>query len=339
MMTPTISDAFGRPLRDLRVSVTDRCNFRCPYCMPAEVYGERYQFLPKKDILSFEEIARLSRLMVQLGVTKVRLTGGEPLVRAEVSHLVSLLSPDPDLQDLTLTTNGYLLPQQAHSLRDAGLRRITISLDSLDDEVFKTMNGRGYSPDRVLEAIRIAEEVGFNPIKINCVVQKGVNDHTVVDLAQHFKGSGCILRFIEYMDVGNLNGWKLDEVVTAQEIFEMINQKMPLDMLEPNYKGEVALRYRYQDGGGEIGVIASVTQPFCGACTRLRLSTDGKLFTCLFSGQGTDLRGPMRSGASDDDLIGLITRIWSQREDRYSELRTSAAERPSRKVEMYQIGG
>ena len=338
-MPGTILDTFGRPLRDLRVSVTDRCNFRCPYCMPAEVYGERYKFLPKKELLSFEEIARLTGLMIPLGVTKVRLTGGEPLVRTGVQQLVSLLSGNPDLQDLTLTTNGYLLPQHAQSLKDAGLKRITISLDSLDEEVFQAMNGRGYSPSRVLDAISAAEEVGFNPIKINCVVQKGVNDHTIVDLARHFKGSEHILRFIEYMDVGNLNGWKLDEVVPAADIVEMIDREMPLEPLEPNYTGEVALRYRYQDGSGEIGIIASVTQPFCGACTRLRLSTDGKLFTCLFSGAGTDLRGPMRTGASDDDLVDLITNIWSRREDRYSELRTVATEKPARKIEMYQIGG
>ena len=307
--------------------------------MPAEVYGERYQFLPKKEILSFEEIARLSGLMVQLGVTKIRLTGGEPLVRTGVPNLVSLLSASPDLQDLTLTTNGYLLTQQAQALRDAGLRRITISLDSLDEEVFKTMNGRGFSPDRVLESIQVAQDVGFHPVKINCVVQRGVNDHTITDLARRFKGTGCILRFIEYMDVGNLNGWKMDEVVSAQDIFEMINRTMPLEPVEPNYGGEVALRYRYLDGEGEIGIIASVTKPFCGACTRLRLSTDGKLFTCLFSGQGTDLRGPMRAGASDEELQDLVRSVWTVREDRYSELRALATATPSRKVEMYQIGG
>ncbi len=336
---PTTSDALGRPLRDLRVSVTDRCNFRCPYCMPAEVYGERYQFLPKKEILSFEEIARLSGLMVWLGVTKIRLTGGEPLVRTGVPHLVSLLAPIPQLQDLTLTTNGYLLPQQAEALRKAGLRRITISLDSLDEEVFKAMNGRGFSPDRVLEGVRIAQDLGFDPIKINCVVQKGVNDHTILDLARHFKGTGCIVRFIEYMDVGNLNGWKLDEVMPAQDIFEAIDRSMPLEPMDPNYRGEVALRYRYRDGEGEIGIIASVTQPFCGACTRLRLSTDGKLYTCLFSGRGTDLRGPMRSGASDQGLLELIRSIWAVRDDRYSELRALATAGSSPKVEMYQIGG
>ena len=335
----TTPDAFGRPLRDLRVSVTDRCNFRCPYCMPAEVYGERYQFLPKKDILSFEEIARVSGLMVQLGVTKVRLTGGEPLVRTGVPKLVSLLSAVPGLQDLTLTTNGYLLVQHAQALRDAGLRRITISLDSLDEEVFKTMNGRGYSPARVLEAVQVAQDVGFDPVKINCVVQKGMNDHTVADLARHFKGTRCIVRFIEYMDVGNLNGWKMDEVVPAQDIFEMINQSMPLEQMEPNYGGEVALRYRYLDGEGEIGIIASVTQPFCGACTRLRLSTDGKLFTCLFSGQGTDLRGPMRSGATDEELLELVRNVWRVREDRYSELRALSTPNAGPKIEMYQIGG
>ena len=340
-MQGTVTDKLGRPVRDLRVSVTDRCNFRCPYCMPAEVYGGSYEFLPKSEILTFEEIARLTSTFVDLGVTKVRLTGGEPLVRNGVERLVALLVGIDGLSDITLTTNGYLLAQKAQTLKDAGLQRITVSLDSLDEEVFKEMSGRGYDTRRVLQGIQKAEEVGLRPIKINAVVQRGVNDHTIVDLARHFKGTGHIVRFIEYMDVGNLNGWKLDQVVSAEEIARMIDSVMPLEPLEPNYPGEVALRYRYRDGGGEIGIIASVTKPFCGDCTRARLSTDGKLYTCLFASDGTDLRGPMRDGASDDDLRDLIAGVWSLRVDRYSELRASATsweDRP-KKVEMYQIGG
>ena len=340
-MQSAIKDRFGRPIMDLRVSVTDRCNFRCPYCMPAEIYGEKYEFLPKVQLLTFEEIARLARIFVHLGVTKLRLTGGEPLVRSSLEELVRLLAVIEGIEDLTLTTNGYLLAQQAQALKEAGLQRVTVSLDSLDDEVFKRMNGRGYSTERVLGGIWRAEEVGLAPIKINAVVQRGVNDHTVVDLARFFKGTGHIVRFIEYMDVGNLNGWKLDQVVSADEIAEMIDAKMALEPLEPNYGGEVALRYRYRDGSGEIGIIASVTKPFCGDCTRARLSTDGKLYTCLFASQGTDLRGPVRSGSSDDDLVDLITGIWKRREDRYSEIRTLETQRESRpkKIEMYQIGG
>ena len=275
-MPTTVIDTMGRPVRDLRVSVTDRCNFRCPYCMPAEIYGEKYEFLPKPTLLTFEEIARLTRLFVELGVTKVRLTGGEPLVRQDLERLVALVSGIDGIEDLTLTTNGYLLAQKAQSLKDAGLQRITVSLDSLDDDVFKRMNGRGYSTQRVLEGIKGAEGAGLRPIKINVVVQRGVNDHTVVDLARYFKGSGHIVRFIEYMDVGNLNGWKLDQVVSADEIFGLINAELPLVPLEANYDGEVAMRYRYAAGTGEIGVIASVTKPFCGDCTRARISTDGQ---------------------------------------------------------------
>ena len=336
-----VRDTFGRPVRDLRVSVTDRCNFRCPYCMPAEIYGERYEFLPRAELLSFEEIARLARIFVHLGGNKLRLTGGEPLVRNGVERLIALLAPLEGVQDLTLTTNGYLLAQQARGLKEAGLQRITVSVDSLDEDVFKMMNGRNYAVNRVLEGIEAAETAGLSPIKINAVVQRGVNDHTIVDLARHFKGTGHIVRFIEYMDVGNLNGWKLDQVVPAREIFESINAQMPLEPVEANYPGEVARRYRYLDGTGEIGIIASVTQPFCGDCTRARLSTDGKLFTCLFAGQGTDLRGPMREGATDDDLRDLVAGVWSRREDRYSELRTrfTRDENPPKKIEMYQIGG
>ena len=340
-MTETIRDKLGRPVRDLRISVTDKCNFRCPYCMPAEIYGERYEFLPKTELLTFEEIARLTGIFVGLGVKKLRLTGGEPLVRRGLKELVALLTRIQGPQDITLTTNGYLLAEQAQALKDAGLQRITVSLDSVDDKVFKEMNGRGYSAGRVLDGIKKAEEVGFAPIKINSVVKRGVSDHTILDLARRFKGTGHILRFIEYMDVGNMNGWKLDDVIPASEIFETINSEFPLEPLDSNYKGEVALRYRYRDGSGEIGIIASVTKPFCGDCTRARLSADGEIYTCLFASKGTDLKGALRAGASDADLSDLIAGLWSRREDRYSEIRTSFTEVEDRpkKVEMYHIGG
>ena len=340
-VSQTIRDKFGRPIRDLRISVTDRCNFRCPYCMPAEIYGEKYEFLARDELLTFEETARLAAVFAGLGVTKLRLTGGEPLVRNGVEDLVGLLSRIQGIDDLTLTTNGYLLAQKARALREAGLGRVTVSLDSLDEEVFRSMNGRGYGPERVLEGVKEAEAAGLRPLKINAVVQKGTNDHTIVDLSRYFKGTGHIMRFIEYMDVGNLNGWKLDQVMSAGEIFEAIDAELPLEPIEPNYSGEVALRYRYRDGSGEIGIIASVTKPFCGDCTRARLSTDGKLYTCLFASEGTDLRGPLRDGASDDELEDLISGVWGRREDRYSEMRsieTARRDRP-RKVEMYQIGG
>jgi cyclic pyranopterin phosphate synthase len=309
--------------------------------MPAEIFGESYKFLPKNEILSFEEIARLARIFVEFGVNKLRITGGEPLLRTDLHKLIAMLTGMPGLEDLTLTTNAFLLPQQAQQLKDAGLQRVTISLDTLDDEVFKEMNGRGISIDRVLQGIDAAAAVGLAPIKINAVVQKGVNDHTVVDLARHFKGSGHIVRFIEYMDVGNRNGWKWDQVVPAAEIVQQIDAEMPLEPVDSNYPGEVANRYRYRDGQGEIGVISSVSQPFCANCTRSRLSTDGKLYTCLFSSTGVSLRDEMRAGASDDDLRNLITRIWTRRTDRYSEERTELAslQNVPAKVEMYQIGG
>ena len=332
-------DTLGRTLRDLRISVTDRCNFRCPYCMPAEVYGARYKFLPKNELLSFEEITRLARIFVKLGVNKLRLTGGEPTIRTDVQKLVAMLAGLGDGIDLTMTTNGFLLERMAQSLHDAGLRRITVSLDSLRDDVFAKLNGRGFTAERVLRGIRKAEEVGLSPIKVNCVVVRGTNDDDIVDLARYFKGTGHIVRFIEYMDVGNLNGWKLDNVVPAREVVERISAAFPLEPAEPNYKGEVAERWRYVDGSGEIGVIASVTQPFCADCTRARLSTDGKLVTCLFATTGKDLRGPMRDGASDDELEALIRGVWTKRTDRYSELRTALTDKPRKKVEMYYIGG
>ena len=328
-------------MKDLRISVTDRCNFRCTYCMPAEIFGESYQFLPKGEILSFEEITRLARSFVGLGVNKLRITGGEPLLRTDLPRLISMLSEvDPSI-DLTLTTNAYLLPQQARELKDAGLQRVTISLDTLDDDIFRQMNGRGFPVQRVLDGIEKAAEVGLAPIKINAVVQKGVNDHTVVELARYFKSTGHIVRFIEYMDVGNRNGWKWDHVVSAADIIKRIDAELPLEPAESNYRGEVANRYRYRDGTGEIGVIASVTMPFCGDCTRARLSTDGKLYSCLFASSGIDLRDLMRAGATDEELDARIQAIWGRRSDRYSEERTELAplqnSRP--KVEMYHIGG
>ena len=336
-----ITDKFRRPLRDLRISVTDRCNFRCTYCMPAEIYGERYEFLPRADLLTFEEITRLTTIMVGLGAQKIRLTGGEPLVRSDIEKLVDSLAQVDGVEDLTMTTNAYLLPQKAQALKDAGLQRITISLDTLDNEIFKRMNGRGFGIEKVLKGIEAAEQVGLRPIKINSVVQKGVNDHTVVDLARYFKERGHIVRFIEYMDVGTLNGWEMNQVVPSDEIVARIDAELPLEPIEGNYRGEVAMRYRYRDGGGEIGVISSVTKPFCGDCTRLRLSPEGQIFTCLFGSVGTDLRGPMRDGATDEEIEAVIPGTWGRREDRYSEERASMTE-PSRlrkKVEMYKIGG
>ena len=337
----SITDLFGRPLRDLRISVTDRCNFRCTYCMPAEVFGESYQFLPKDEILSFEEIERLARIFVSMGVTKLRITGGEPLLRTDLPSLISMLADIDPSVDLTLTTNAYLLPQQAQALKNAGLQRITVSLDSIDDDIFKEMNGRGFPVQRVLDGIDKAVEVGLSPIKINAVVQKNVNEQGIVDLARYFKGTGHILRFIEYMDVGNRNGWKWDHVVSAAEIVALIDKELPLEPVESNYRGEVANRYRYKDGEGEIGVIASVTMPFCGDCTRARLSTDGKLYTCLFASDGLDFRDYLREGASDEALQERIQGIWSRRADRYSEERTELAplQNSRQKVEMYHIGG
>ena len=334
-----IADSLGRQFRDLRVSVTDRCNFRCTYCMPAEIYGERYEFLPKAELLTFEEIARLTGILARLGAVKVRLTGGEPLVRNNIEALVSMLAPIQGVRDLTLTTNGYLLPRKVQGLKEAGLQRLTISLDTLDDEIFRRMNGRNFGTERVMEGIDEAERAGYRPLKINSVVQRDVNDHTIVELARYFKERGHIVRFIEYMDVGNRNGWKLDHVVPADEIVARIDAEMPLEPMESGYMGEVALRYRYRDGGGEIGVIASVTKPFCGDCTRLRLSPEGKIYTCLFAAVGTDLRGPLRAGATDEQLAALIRGVWGAREDRYSEERASLTEPVRDKVEMYHIGG
>ena len=333
-----ILDKFQRPFRDLRVSVTDRCNFRCPYCMPAEIYGERYQFLPRNDLLTFEEITRIVNITVSLGVKKVRITGGEPLVRQDVEKLVSMISRINGVEDLAMTTNAYLLSGIAQTLKDAGLHRITVSMDSVDDDVFQRMNGRGFGTAKVMNGIDSAKRAGFNPIKINAVVQKGINDHTLVDLAKWCRDNGHIPRFIEYMDVGTLNEWKLDEVLPADEIVRIIGEELPVEQLNPAYVGEVARRYRYLDDKGEFGVISSVTQPFCGDCTRLRLSPEGRLVTCLFAEAGTDLREPMRNGATDEQVSDIIQGTWSVREDRYSEERTTMNE-PRGKVEMYHIGG
>jgi cyclic pyranopterin phosphate synthase len=337
-------DPLGRPLHDLRISVTDRCNFRCPYCMPAEIYGARYAFLPKPELLAFEEIERLSRLFVELGVEKLRITGGEPLLRAELPELIRRLAGIPGLRDLTLTTNGVLLERQAAALAAAGLMRVSVSLDSHDEGIFRQMSGGRAGPRNVMAGIEAAVRAGLTPVKVNCVVQRGVNDAGIVELARAFKGTGVILRFIEFMDVGTLNGWDLAHVVPAREILERIDAELPLEPAQRSYRGEVASRYRYRDGGGEIGLISSVSQPFCGDCTRARLSTDGKLVTCLFATGGTDLRGPLRAGASDDELRATIAGVWRLRRDRYSEERAAQTAlagpaAPRRKIEMYQIGG
>ncbi len=331
-------DTRDRPLRDLRISVTDRCNFRCRYCMPREVFGPDYAFLDRAEILTYEEIVRLARVFVGLGVEKIRLTGGEPLVRRGLDELVGQLSAIEGLRDLTLTTNGSLLRAKAQRLKAAGMSRITVSLDSLDDAVFQRMNDAGVSVATVLDGIAAAAEAGLHPIKINAVVQKGVNDHTIVDLARHFRGTGQIVRFIEFMDVGSTNGWRMDDVVTAREIVERIGAEFPLEPAEANYRGEVAQRWRYKDGGGEVGVIASISQPFCGDCTRARLSAEGELYTCLFAAKGHDFRALLRGGATDAELRDAVERVWRVRDDRYSEIRTEETA-GLRKVEMSHIGG
>lgn len=332
-----IADTRGRPLRDLRISVTDRCNFRCTYCMPKEVYGRDFQFLERAQLLSFDEIHRLTRIFKRFGIEKVRLTGGEPLVRRQLEILIGLLAQEPGL-DLTLTTNASLLKQKAQALKDAGLNRVTVSLDSLDDKVFRAMNDVDFPVAKVLEGIEAADRVGLKPVKINMVVKRGVNDDTVLDMCRHFKGSGHILRFIEFMDVGSTNGWQMQHVVPSRELVKRIDAELPIEAMDANYLGEVAERWRYRDGGGEIGFISSVTQAFCRDCTRTRLSAEGQIYTCLFANKGTDLRGPMRKGASDDDLAAIIESVWRTREDRYSEIRTADTAK-QRKIEMSYIGG
>jgi cyclic pyranopterin phosphate synthase len=334
----TLVDSFRRPLRDLRISVTDRCNFRCTYCMPKEVFGADYQFLEREELLTYEEIARLARLFVAAGVEKIRLTGGEPLVRRDLDRLAGMLAPIDGLRDLTLTTNGTLLKAQAQRLKDAGLRRITVSLDSLDDDVFRRMNDVGVPVQTVLDGIEAAAAAGLSPIKINAVVQRGVNDHTLVDLARRFKGTGQIVRFIEYMDVGATNGWRLDHVVPAREIVQLIDAELPIEAASPNYRGEVARRWRYRDGTGEIGIITSISEPFCGDCTRARLSPEGELFTCLFGVKGHDFRSLLRDGSSDEEVAAFLASVWRVRDDRYSEIRSEDTI-GLRKVEMSHIGG
>ena len=330
-------DTLGRPVRDLRISVTDRCNFRCVYCMPKEVFGRDYPFLPREELLTFEEIERVARAFAGLGVEKIRITGGEPLVRRDLETLVGLLARIDGL-DLTLTTNGALLARKAVALREAGLNRITVSLDSLDDDVFRAMNDVDFPVTRVLEGIDAALATDLAPVKVNVVVKRGLNEDGVLPMARHFRGTGVVLRFIEYMDVGHTNGWRLDDVVPAAEIVAAIDAELPLEPVEPAYRGEVANRWRYRDGSGEIGVVSSVTQPFCGDCTRARLSADGQVYTCLFAVRGHDLRALLRGGASDEELSDALADIWRARGDRYSELRSAAtAELP--KVEMSYIGG
>jgi cyclic pyranopterin phosphate synthase len=345
--TPTgfVADALARPLHDLRISITDRCNFRCVYCMPKEVFTSEYQFLPQTSLLTFEEITRIAKIAVAHGVEKIRLTGGEPLLRKHIEKLIEALAvlktPDGRELDLTLTTNASLLARKAQALKDAGLKRVTVSLDALDDATFKRMNDVDFSVSQVLEGIDAAHRVGLGPIKVNMVVKGGMNDQEIIPMARHFKGTPYILRFIEYMDVGASNGWRMDEVVPSAEVVRRISEVMPLEPLDHNYEGETAERWRYRDGGGEIGVISSVTQAFCHSCSRARLSTEGKLYTCLFATGGHDLRALLRNGRSDEEISTAIAHIWRARTDRYSEVRTRQTSelRAARKVEMSYIGG
>ena len=330
-------DGLSRPFRDLRVSVTDRCNFRCRYCMPREVFGEGYKFLPRRAILRFEEIHRVVRIAADLGVEKVRITGGEPLLRSDLPQLIGMLAQIDGIE-LALTTNGAFLAQQAQALADAGLDRVTVSIDSLDDAVFQQMNDADFPVAKVLEGIDVAAAAGLTPIKINAVVQGGINDDSILELARHFKGSGHTLRFIEYMDVGTTNAWQLDQVVPGAEIVRRITKELPAEPVTPAYAGEVAKRWRYTGGGGEFGVITSVTRPFCGECTRARLSAEGMLYTCLFAASGFDLRDTLRSGGSDKSLYKILAGIWQRRDDRYSELRAARTEDIQR-IEMSYIGG
>jgi GTP 3',8-cyclase len=335
----SLMDRYGRPMRDLRMSVTDRCNFRCTYCMPKEVFGRDFAFLERAALLTFEEIARLAAIFVRLGVEKIRITGGEPLLRRDLERLIAMLRPIEGLRDLTLTTNGSLLTaEKARSFRAAGLDRITISLDSLDDAVFRAMNDVDFPVSRVLDAIDAASAAGLDPVKVDMVVRRGVNDTSVVPMAAHFRGSGRIVRFIEYMDVGNTNGWQMSDVVSGSEIREAIHARWPLQPADANYFGEVAGRWRYVDGAGEVGIITSVTRPFCSSCTRARLSAEGELYTCLFAGSGSDLRGLVRGGASEADIVAALSATWASRTDRYSEIRSENTV-GLKKVEMSHIGG
>ncbi len=342
---PALADRLGRPLHDLRISVTDRCNFRCTYCMPREIFGPDFAFLPRAEVLTFEEIDRLARVFVGLGVEKLRLTGGEPLVRRDLPLLVGMLArlrrPDGGPLDLTLTTNGSALRKLAPALAEAGLGRVTVSLDSLDDAVFSAMNGVDYPVTKVLDGIAAAQEAGLGPVKINMVVRRGVNEASVLPMARWARSAGVTLRFIEFMDVGHTNGWRMDEVVGADELVALVDAEMPLVAEPPRYRGEVATRYRYADGAGdEIGLIASVTRPFCGDCTRARLSAEGRLYTCLFTGEGHDLRAILRDPAADDEALrDAVSRVWRVRDDRYSEERTEATSSSRPRLEMFAMGG
>jgi cyclic pyranopterin phosphate synthase len=334
-------DRLGRPLHDLRISVMDRCNFRCPYCMPAEQFHENYRFLKSQERLSFDEIVHLARLFASVGVRKLRLTGGEPLLRANLADLIGDLTSIAAIDDVALTTNGVLLAQHAVELRAHGLKRVTVSLDTLDEQIFAQMSGGRGSVHQVLEGIHAAIDAGLTPVKINAVVERGVNDHTAFDLIEHFRGSPVIVRFIEFMDVGNRNAWTPDQVVPSRELLARISQRWPMHAVAQNYRGEVAERWRFDDGSGELGFISSVSQPFCGACSRARLSSEGRLYTCLFATQGMDLRAALRSGADDEEILRMITGTWGARTDRYSEQREELrrAEVQPRKIEMYYIGG
>lgn len=333
-----VSDQLGRPLHDLRISVTDRCNFRCVYCMPKEVFGPSFAFLPRAELLTFEEITRLARIFAGLGVHKLRITGGEPLVRKNVESLVESLAAIPGIDDLAMTTNGALLTAaRAEALKDAGLRRITISLDSLDNQVFQSINDVGFPVEKVLQAVENAAQAGLNPVKINMVVKRGVNDQDILPMAEYFRGTGHILRFIEYMDVGTANGWRLDDVVPAADILARVGAQWPLEPVTPDRPGDVARRFRYRDGEGEIGMISSVSQPFCQYCSRARLSPEGQLYLCLFGQTGYDLRRLLREGATDQEIEDAVRSVWSGRRVRYSEERSQATPRP--KVEMFRIGG
>jgi len=333
-----LQDQFQRQLRDLRISVMDRCNFRCPYCMPEDKYHKDFQFLNSDDRLSFSEIVRVARVFAGFGVRKLRITGGEPLLRANLPELIAELSALDAIDDIALTTNGILLAQHAAALKAAGLDRVTVSLDSLDDDVFRAMSGGRGSVSKVLEGIQEAELAGLHPVKVNSVVRRGINDSTVLELVDKFRGSGTIMRFIEYMDVGTINHWQPSDTVPARELVELINARWPISPAESNYFGEVASRYVFADGQGEIGFVTSMTEPFCGSCTRARISSDGNLYTCLFASAGTDLRTPLRAGASDAELADIVSAVWMKRDDRYSELRARNAA-PADKVEMYYIGG
>jgi cyclic pyranopterin phosphate synthase len=337
----TVRDALGRPLRDLRISVTDRCNFRCTYCMPRELFGTDHAFLPHSALLTFEEITRVARIALASGVRKIRLTGGEPLLRKQIETLVGMLAglrtPQGEPPELTLTTNGTLLARKARALADAGLKRVTVSLDALDDALFERMSDSGVPVATILDGIEAAAAAGLSPVKVNMVVRRGMNDGQILPMARHFRHTGHTLRFIEYMDVGNTNGWRMDEVVTGAQIIQQIIQEFPLQPLQAQYRGEVANRWAYTDGAGEIGLITSVSQPFCGDCTRMRLSPEGRLFTCLFADHGHDLRALLRSGATDDAVRDRLAGVWSSRSDRYSEIRGEAHR--DHKIEMSYIGG